>query len=98
MPDHPITSPDKAHDDFLALENLVKESDAIFLLTDSRESRWLPTVMATAERKFIINAALGFDSYVVMRHGGGCLENNSLGCYFCNDIIAPSDVRVYLLP
>lgn len=68
-----------------------------------------------------ITAALGFDSYLVMRHGAGplvAMPNSStkvedmstvvaqvnssltidgdkgqrLGCYFCNDVVAPIDV------
>lgn len=47
-----------------------------------------------------INAALGFDTYLVMRHGAApSLDSNSssdgqprLGCYFCNDVVAPLDV------
>lgn len=78
------------------LWNLIKQHDVVFLLTDSRESRWLPTVMATALQKLVINSALGFDSYVVMRHGVPHNEHKSsadkrLGCYFCNDIVAPAD-------
>ena len=59
----------------------------------------------------MINAALGFDTYLVMRHGlkkfteiGELVEQTSssnmsyssipghmLGCYFCNDVVAPGD-------
>jgi ubiquitin-like modifier-activating enzyme ATG7 len=95
----------------------------VFLLTDTRESRWLPTLLAAATGRIAITAALGFDSYLVMRHGGappknqpaaaqGCTsahdhppqskdgssssssrgqqqEPQRLGCYFCNDVVAP---------
>ncbi|KAM4654032.1 ubiquitin-like modifier-activating enzyme ATG7 isoform 4-T8 [Amazona ochrocephala] len=67
----------------------------------------------------VINAALGFDTFVVMRHGlkkpkqseagDACFNNTTgsadllgsslfsnipgykLGCYFCNDVVAPGD-------
>jgi ubiquitin-like modifier-activating enzyme ATG7 len=41
-----------------------------------------------------MNAALGFDSYLVMRHGARAKAPGSdrLGCYYCNDIVAPADV------
>ncbi|OQR86936.1 autophagy-related protein 7 [Achlya hypogyna] len=74
---------------YQSLEALIDGHDVIFLGTDSRESRWLPTVMAGAKRKLVINAALGFDSYLVMRHG--IPDVVDLGCYFCNDIVSPSD-------
>jgi ubiquitin-like modifier-activating enzyme ATG7 len=77
-----------------ALDTLVKECDVVFLLTDTRESRWLPTIMAAAHDKMLINAALGLDSWLVMRHGAGVSSSASttrLGCYFCNDVVAPEN-------
>lgn len=88
--------------DTARLETLVDEADLVFLLTDTRESRWLPTVLCAAKRKPCVNVALGFDTFVIMRHGisdpsaaeagGGCGEGApNLGCYFCNDVVAPMD-------
>jgi E1-like protein-activating enzyme Gsa7p/Apg7p len=70
------------------LEDIISEHDVIFLLTDSRESRWYPTMIAKSMNKKVITAAIGFDSFLVMRHGN---DENNLGCYFCNDIISPID-------
>ena len=51
------------------LEDLIRNHDVIFLLLDSREARWLPTVLAQVHRKLCITVALGFETFVVMRHG-----------------------------
>lgn len=95
MPGHPYSNDEKLQQDVEKLTNLIKEHDVVFLLTDSRESRWLPTVLATQMNKIVINSALGFDTYLVMRHGSrqGSLNTNNLGCYYCNDIVAPADVK-----
>lgn len=81
------------------LDTLIREADAVFLLTDTRESRWLPTVMAASHNKILINAALGLDSWLVMRHGAAPSEPENplasspsrLGCYFCSDVVAPEN-------
>ncbi|KAH9979848.1 E1-like protein-activating [Lactifluus volemus] len=96
MPGHPIPpgSEVQTKSDVRALEELFDAHDAVFLLMDSRESRWLPTVLGSAKGKIVLNAALGFDSYLVMRHGARENSGNGLkrlGCYYCNDIVAPAD-------
>ncbi|EAL87716.1 putative autophagy ubiquitin-activating enzyme ApgG [Aspergillus fumigatus Af293] len=91
MAGHPITDTEKTRKEFGILKALVDDHDVIFLLMDTRESRWLPTVIGKAAGKIVINAALGFDSFVVMRHGvrNDADPTSELGCYFCNDVVAP---------
>lgn len=92
MAGHPILDEAGVKADFDKLSQLIAEHDAIFLLMDTRESRWLPTVMGKAAGKIVINAALGFDTYMVMRHGVSAQQpEEQLGCYFCNDVVAPID-------
>lgn len=101
MAGHPLSTEQLLNDaqkDLDQLEALIDEHDVIFLGTDSRESRWLPTVLCAAKSKLVINAALGFDSFLVMRHGIRQTAEEStktaaaaLGCYFCNDVVSPRD-------
>ncbi|XP_062205300.1 ubiquitin-like modifier-activating enzyme atg7 isoform X2 [Phragmites australis] len=114
MPGHPVSPSEAAGvlEDCKRLKELIASHDAVFLLTDTRESRWLPTLLCTDENKIAITAALGYDSYLVMRHGAGpdincegsdvvastdklstkdALGRQRLGCYFCNDVVAPVD-------
>ncbi|XP_072952894.1 ubiquitin-like modifier-activating enzyme atg7 [Typha angustifolia] len=126
MPGHPISAREEPSvlEDCKRLQALIASHDVIFLLTDTRESRWLPTLLCANENKIAITAALGFDSYLVMRHGAGSLvsmarktddfgsrnedsnvvatqmdslsitdvdDGRRLGCYFCNDVVAPVD-------
>jgi len=117
MPGHLVSTEEErkeAAEAIAQIEALIDEHDAIFLLLDSRESRWLPTLISEAKGKLVLTSALGFDNFVVMRHGihhdahGTPLPtpssadsgyassshsngNVSLGCYFCNDVVAPQD-------
>ncbi|KAG9528446.1 ubiquitin-like modifier-activating enzyme atg-7, partial [Aureobasidium melanogenum] len=92
MAGHPIMDDKKVKAEFNQLHKLIADHDAIFILMDTRESRWLPTVMGKAAGKIVLNAALGFDSYMVMRHGvSSQSKEEQLGCYFCNDVVAPAN-------
>lgn len=105
MPGHPIPSSPPTvlaslKSDISKLEALIDEHDVVFLLMDSRESRWLPTLIGKAKNKIVVNAALGFDGFLVMRHGSrssGGVEGPKLGCYYCNDVVAPADVSLSAL-
>lgn len=93
MPGHRIDEnmQQQAAKDIEKLRELILAHDVIFLLTDSRESRWLPTLLSIAHNKPVINAALAFDSYLVLRHGLHTQGPQQVGCYFCNDVVAPID-------
>ncbi|KAK3945957.1 hypothetical protein QBC46DRAFT_370413 [Diplogelasinospora grovesii] len=90
---HPIMNEAKTKKDYDKLAELIESHDVIFLLMDTRESRWLPSVMGKAADKIVMNAALGFDTYVVMRHGATPKDGSeeTLGCYFCNDVVVAAD-------
>lgn len=88
MPGHLMTMNDTIAN-IEKLSRLIYEHDVVFLLTDTRESRWLPTLLAKIAGKLAITIGLGFDSFIVMRHG---TIDNGLGCYFCQDfMIGPSN-------
>ena len=114
MPGHPPHTEAEARqviDNVNALQELVIAHEVVFLLMDTRESRWLGTLLSNASQylhentnvsTLAITAALGFDSFVVMRHGapppspsppGGTATSTAtrLGCYFCSDVIAPAN-------
>ena len=45
---------EKVMQDVDALDQLIQEHDAVFLLLDTREARWLPTVMAASHNKVFV--------------------------------------------
>eukprot|EP01138_Halocafeteria_seosinensis_P004120 gb/GECG01004213.1/.p1 GENE.gb/GECG01004213.1/~~gb/GECG01004213.1/.p1 ORF type:complete len:687 (+),score=64.75 gb/GECG01004213.1/:1-2061(+) len=92
MPGHTDSSTETdTRDSCQQLLNLISGHDIVFLLTDTRESRWLPTLICSSLKKPLLNVALGFDTFLVMRHGVRSPEetNSHLGCYFCSDVVAP---------
>lgn len=55
MPGHPVNfssvTLEQARRDVEQLEQLIESHDVIFLLMDTRESRWLPAIIAASKRK-----------------------------------------------
>lgn len=72
-------------DDYKKIDSLIKNSDVIFLSTDTRESRWLPILIARRYSIPVINVALGYETLLVQYIQGGT------GCYFCTDPVGPRD-------
>lgn len=92
MPGH-VTGLENIEETFPRLEELIDTHDVVFMLTDSRESRYLPSLMTAvasrAEKSPLgITVALGYDSFVVMTQ---TYKEAKSACYFCNDVTAPVD-------
>ena len=64
---------EKVKDDVKLLQDLIRQHDVIFLLTDSRESRWLPTVIASVEQKVRRIEVLSINY-----HSSSCLDCHML--------------------
>ena len=88
-PGHPVHEAERlqVERDINTLNTLIKTHDVVFLLTDTRESRWLPTLLTRVEGRPALTVALGFDTWLVMRHG-------VRGCYFCLDCLAPKNTTL----
>ena len=65
----PPASVVQAQKDVEQLETLFDTHDAVFMLMDSRESRWLPTVQGAAKGK--VRLARPFDVTIHHRHDDG---------------------------
>lgn len=53
MPGHPVPSQEEQSVlvDCMSLHDLIDSHDAVFLLTDTRESRWLPSLLCANTNK-----------------------------------------------
>ena len=53
MPGHPVSQLEegRVREDINKLESLIEEADVVYLLTDTRESRWLPTLICSEKHK-----------------------------------------------
>jgi ubiquitin-like modifier-activating enzyme ATG7 len=105
LPGHPADL-EKIDETHRKLVDLIDSHDVIFMLTDSRESRWLPSLIVAAKQStrgkdelaqksppLGISVALGFDSYLIkLQSYGDCA---TAACYFCNDVNAPSDSTAF---
>jgi len=62
MPGHPVNFSEvtmtQARKDVAKLEELIDAHDVVFLLMDTRESRWLPAVIAASKRKVLYHTLL----------------------------------------
>lgn len=70
MPGHPIgadiNQQEKTFADIEQLKMMIHQHDAIFLLTDSRESRWLPTMLGAFYDKVNICFYLMFSKLIYL--------------------------------
>ncbi|VDK45522.1 unnamed protein product [Anisakis simplex] len=94
MPGHSVAEKDmeKVRESVTKLEGLIKQSDVVFLVMDSREARWLPTLLSRIHGKLTISVAMGFDSYVVIRHGLSIpVDRSAAETISCEDIFESGD-------
>mmetsp|Transcript_101068 Transcript_101068/g.245817 ORF Transcript_101068/g.245817 Transcript_101068/m.245817 type:complete len:344 (-) Transcript_101068:64-1095(-) len=97
MPGHKHQSSEALAKAVQRLQELVATHDVVCMLTDSRESRWLPSLLVASSQQpaagrggppLGLTVALGFDSFLVSRQ---TYLDAPAACYFCNDVTAPAD-------
>jgi molybdopterin/thiamine biosynthesis adenylyltransferase len=81
----PVPSDYGTFEEYLRLKKLIYEHDVIVLATDSRESRYVPTMLGKMFDKIVLTVAIGIDTLTVIRTKG------QEACYFCQDVIGPHD-------
>lgn len=95
MPGHPEVSREEGSvlDDCGHLNDLILSHDAIFLLTDTRESRWLPTLLCANNNKVNLLGVLGRN--VDILHFIFCLRLDTLAICIC--LLTPHSLIRYCL-
>ncbi|KAJ1605528.1 APG7-like ubiquitin activating enzyme E1 [Cryptosporidium canis] len=86
--------------------NYIAESDVVMLLTDNKESRWIPTVLTALINRYqsrkrpvlCITVGLGFDSFIVVRNTFTETDDSTSGCYFCGDFSINSKNDILGIP
>ena len=84
----PVPTNNGSLENYMYLRNAISEHDVIVLVTDTRESRYVPTLIGRLLGKTIVTAAIGIDTFTVIRTTG------DEACYFCQDITGPHDTTV----
>jgi hypothetical protein len=71
MPGHSCTEEILKHEfeNLQKLEDLIKEYDIVFNVLDSREARYFPTLFSGIYNKLCISVGLGYDNFVIVKHG-----------------------------
>lgn len=99
-------TPEQFLDSVNETRNHILDSDVVMLLTDNKESRWLPTVLTalinryhTRKRPILcITVGLGFDSFIVVRNTFTEADFSTSGCYFCGDFSINSRNNILDIP
>ena len=100
MPGHPFASDaDKAESEAetTKLHDLIAAHDVTYVLTDTRESRWLPAVICSSLNKLCVNVALGLESYLVIRHGDGPASESPQPPPPAGEALAPPSTKPFNL-
>lgn len=72
MPGHPVPEAqrDQCRRDVERLDRLMDEHDVTFLLMDSRESRWLPSLLAAVKNKVAASLPISENRVLTVRTAG----------------------------
>jgi len=79
---HPSGSHASQVNDLIKLVELIELADSVFICTDTRGSRFSPSLICAALHVACFSVAIGTDHLIVVRHG---LAPELGGCYFCVD-------------